>query len=149
MADKIQEKIIREKNIQRSKSELVTNVAHDIRSPLTSVIGFLEMVKDREYKSREERDKFVDIALKKARTMKKLTDNLFIFTKLESTNVKLNFSTICLNDLIYQVVDEFLVIFEENNLKLIDSIILENLMVRIDVDMFLRALNNLLYNALE
>ncbi|MHC6180338.1 HAMP domain-containing sensor histidine kinase [Clostridium sp. JNZ X4-2] len=149
MADKIQEKITREKNIQRSKSELVTNVAHDIRSPLTSVIGFLEIVKNSEYKSEEEMKKFIDIALKKAGSMKRLTDNLFMFTKLDSLNMKSSFSRVCINELIYQVVDEFSVIFQENNLELEDNIISENLMVNIDVNMFLRALNNLFYNALE
>ncbi|MCI1944418.1 HAMP domain-containing sensor histidine kinase [Clostridium luticellarii] len=149
MADKIQDKIKREEEMQRSKNELVTNVAHDIRSPLTSIIGFLEIIDRNQYKSREEKSKFLSIALKKARVIKKLTDNLFMFTKLESPHIKLNLSSICINDLICQVVDEFSNVFEKNNLQLTDSITPENMMVQVDMDMFLRALNNLLYNALE
>lgn len=149
MADKINEKIENEKRIEVSKNSLITNVAHDIRSPLTSIIGFLQIVKNSEYKSQEEMKRFIGICLKKAETMKKLTDNLFMFTKLNDSSVKLHLSTICLNELIYQLIDEFEMAFENSKLKIIDNICTESIMITVDVNLFVRALNNLMYNALK
>ncbi|WP_123053726.1 HAMP domain-containing sensor histidine kinase [Clostridium sp. JN-1] len=149
MADKIKEKIESERKIEASKNALITNVAHDIRSPLTSIIGFLQIVENNEYKSKEELKRFIGISLKKAETMKKLTDDLFMFTKLNSSGLKLHLSTVCLNELIYQLIDEFSITFENENLNIVDNICDENIMVSIDINLFVRALNNLLYNALK
>ncbi|AZV56900.1 HAMP domain-containing sensor histidine kinase [Clostridium sp. AWRP] len=149
MADKIKEKIKNERKIEASKNMLITNVAHDIRSPLTSIIGFLQIVENNEYKSKEEMQRFINISLKKAETMKKLTDNLFMFTKLNGSDLKLHLSTVCLNELIYQLIDEFSITFENSKLKIVDNICAENIMVTIDINLFVRALNNLMYNALK
>jgi len=149
MADKISKKIENEKKIEASKNLLITNVAHDIRSPLTSIIGFLQIIKNSEYKSQEEMRRFIGICLTKAETMKKLTDNLFMFTKLNDSSVKLHLSTICLNELIYQLIDEFEIAFENSKLKIIDNICTESIMVTVDINLFVRALNNLMYNALK
>lgn len=149
MADKINEKIENEKRIEASKNSLITNVAHDIRSPLTSIIGFLQIIKNSEYKSQEEMKRFIDICLKKAETMKKLTDNLFMFTKLNSSSVTLHLSAICLNELIYQLIDEFEMTFENSKLKIIDNICTKSILVSVDVNLFVRALNNLMYNSLK
>ncbi|QXE21046.1 HAMP domain-containing sensor histidine kinase [Clostridium sp. 001] len=149
MADKIKEKIKNERKIEASKNALITNVAHDIRSPLTSIIGFLQIVENNEYKSKEEMQRFINISLKKAETMKKLTDNLFMFTKLNGGDLKLHLSTVCLNELIYQLIDEFSITFENSKLNIVDNICAENIMVTIDINLFVRALNNLMYNALK
>lgn len=93
--------------------------------------------------------KFINISLKKAETMKKLTDDLFMFTKLNGGGLKLHLSTVCLNELIYQLIDEFSIIFENENLNIVDNICDENIMVTIDINLFVMALNNLLYNALK
>ncbi len=149
MADKIKGKIENERKLEASKNALITNVAHDIRSPLTSIIGFLQIVENGEYESREEMQRFINISLKKAETMKKLTDNLFMFTKLNGSDLKLHLSTVCLNELIYQLIDEFSITFENSKLNIVDNICAENIMVTIDINLFVRALNNLMYNALK
>lgn len=149
MTNELQQRITKERELENSKQELITNVAHDIRSPLTSIIGFLDLVKSKEYNSTEEMDKYIDISLKKAETMKKLTNDLFMFTKLNSTGLKFNFSSICFNEIVYQLIDEFEPSFEVNNLKLSDDIPSEKILVNIDANMFARALNNLFSNALK
>lgn len=149
MTTELQQRIIKERELENSKQELITNVAHDIRSPLTSIIGFLDLVKSKEYSSTEEMDKYIDISLKKAETMKKLTNDLFMFTKLNNTGLKFNFSSICFNEIVYQLIDEFEPSFEVNNLKLSDDITSEKILVNVDTNMFARALSNLFSNALK
>lgn len=149
MTTELQQRIIKERELENSKQELITNVAHDIRSPLTSIIGFLDLVKSKEYNSTEEMDKYIDISLKKAETMKKLTNDLFMFTKLNSTGLEFNFTSICFNEIVYQLIDEFEPSFQVNNLKLLDDITSKKTLVNVDTNMFARALNNLFSNALK
>lgn len=149
MANELQQMITKERELENSKQELITNVAHDIRSPLTSIIGFLDLVKSKEYNSTEEMDSYIDISLKTAETMKKLTNDLFMFTKLNSKGLKFNFTSICFNEFVYQLIDEFEPNFEVKNLKLLDDITSEKTLVNVDTNMFARALNNLFSNALK
>lgn len=149
MANELQQRITKERELEDSKQELITNVAHDIRSPLTSIIGFLDLVKSKEYNSTEEMNSYIDICFKKAETMRKLTNDLFMFTKLNSKGLKFNFTSICFNQIVYQLIDEFEPSFEVKNLKLLDDITSEKILVNIDINMFARALNNLFSNALK
>lgn len=149
MSAELQNKIAKERELEDSKQQLITNVAHDIRSPLTSIIGFLELVQNKSYKSEEEMNRFVGISLKKAETMKGLTNDLFMFTKLNNKDLKFNFTTICFNDFIYQMIDEFEPDFEEHFLKFSSDITPERLFISVDISMFIRAIQNLFSNALK
>ncbi|WP_234124467.1 sensor histidine kinase [Clostridium hydrogenum] len=149
MSAELQSRIAKERELETSKHQLITNVAHDIRSPLTSIIGFLELVKEKNYKSEDEMNKYVGISLKKAETMKNLTNDLFMFTKLNSKDLKFNFSTICFNDFIYQLLDEFEPDFEEHFLKFSSELTPEKLFISVDINMFMRAIQNLFSNALK
>lgn len=149
MSAELQNKIDKERELEDSKQQLITNVAHDIRSPLTSIIGFLELVQNKSYKSEEEMNRFVGISLKKAETMKGLTNDLFMFTKLNNKDLKFNFTTICFNDFIYQMIDEFEPDFEEHFLKFSSEITPEKLFISVDINMFMRAIQNLFSNALK
>lgn len=75
--------------LKSSKDELITNVSHDIRTPLTSIIGYLGLLKTG-ISSKEDQQKYVDIAYTKAEQMKSLADDLFEYTTLKSTSTKLN-----------------------------------------------------------
>lgn len=149
MSAELQNKIYKERELEDSKQQLITNVAHDIRSPLTSIIGFLELVQSKNYKSEEEMNRYVEISLRKAESMKSLTNDLFMFTKLNSKDLKFNFTTICFNDFIYQMIDEFEPDFDEHFLKFSSDIISEKLFVNVDITMFIRAIQNLFSNALK
>jgi signal transduction histidine kinase len=149
MAENIQRNVEHEKELEDSKQTLITNMAHDLRSPLTSIIGFLQMVLNNDYNSSDEMNKFISTALRKSENMKILTDDLFMFTKLNSSDIKLNFTSVCINELTEQIIDEFYPIFIENNLELKAEISGEKLLVPIDISMFMRVINNLFSNALK
>lgn len=149
MAENVQKNLEHEKKLEESKQTLITNMAHDLRSPLTSIIGFLQMVVNNDYKSNSEMYKFIDTALRKSENMQKLSDDLFMFTKLNASDIKLNFTSVCINELIEQIIDEFYPIFIDNNLELTAEISAEKLFVNVDISMFMRVINNLFSNALK
>src|SRR5699024_6569712 len=66
-----------ERKIEQSKDELITNVSHDIRTPLTSIIGYLGLIEDKQYHSEEELLKYTHTAFMKAKQMKSLVEDLF------------------------------------------------------------------------
>lgn len=81
-----------ERQIEQSKDDLITNVSHDIRTPLTSIIGYLGLLKSSELN--EDQTKYIQIAYDKALQMKALAEDLFEYTTLRSsTNNKLVFGT--------------------------------------------------------
>ena len=80
-----------ERKIEKSKDELITNVSHDIRTPLTSIIGYLGLIEDGQYHSEEDLLKYTHTAYIKAKQMKSLVDDLFEYTKVRQPAVPVNF----------------------------------------------------------
>ena len=70
-----------ERRIEKSKDELITNVSHDIRTPLTSIIGYLGLIEDRQFHSQEDLLKYTHTAYVKAKQMKLLVDDLLNIQK--------------------------------------------------------------------
>ena len=92
-----------ERRIEKSKDDLITNVSHDLRTPLTSIIGYLNLIEDDPKLSETEIRKYVHIAFVKAGQMKYLTDDLFEYTKLTTSEVSYNYAVFNMNDLIEQL----------------------------------------------
>ena len=82
MVAEIRDLMDRERESERTKNELITNVAHDLRTPLTSIIGYLELLSGKPDMPEEIRGKYINIAYTKARRLEKLIEDLFGFTKL-------------------------------------------------------------------
>lgn len=82
MTREIQILIENEREYEKEKSDLITNVAHDLRTPLTSIIGYLDLVRSKSELTNEEREKYVTIAFDKSKRLEKLINDLFEFTKV-------------------------------------------------------------------
>lgn len=149
MAEELERKIENERRLEQSKQDLITNVAHDLRTPLTNIIGYIEIIREGSYKSENELLKYVDIISKKAEGLKKLINDLFMYTKLSSGRVKLNISKFSINELIEQLIDEYIDLFESNNLRLIDDLTSETIVVNGDPDKLARIFDNLFTNAIK
>lgn len=96
-----------ERKIEKSKDELITNVSHDIRTPLTSIIGYLGLIEDGQYHSEEDLLKYTHTAYIKAKQMKSLVDDLFEYTKVRQPAVPVNFSAFDMIQLIEQLAADF------------------------------------------
>ena len=80
----------KERESERTKNELITNVAHDLRTPLTSIIGYLELLSSGPAISQEMQKKYIDIAYVKAKRLEKLIEDLFGFTKMNYGRISMN-----------------------------------------------------------
>ena len=137
-----------ERQIEKSKDDLITNVSHDIRTPLTSIIGYLGLLKNGKPNT-EDSKKYVDIAYFKALQMKSLADDLFEYTKLKSTNNKLSIAPLHVNSMLEQIAAGFELEAEKKDIKLETACRPKDLVIDADAKMIVRMFNNLISNALK
>lgn len=137
-----------ERQIEQSKDDLITNVSHDIRTPLTSIIGYLGLLKSNELN--EDQTKYIQIAYDKALQMKALAEDLFEYTTLRSsTNNKLVLAPLHVNSMLEQVAAGFELEAEKKNIAFNVVTRPRDLVIDADAKMIVRMLNNLISNALK
>lgn len=130
---------------ERLKTELITNVSHDIKTPLTSIINYVDLIKQEELKD-EKIKEYVDILDNKSQRLKKLTEDLVEASKASSGNVKLNLERINTVELIKQSIGEFEDKFKTKNLEIITSTSDEEIFINADSRYMYRVIENLFGN---
>lgn len=147
MSLELREKIDNEKKIEQNKNELITNVSHDLRTPLTSILGYVDLLKQNGFEDKEKFVEYISIIDERSKSLNTLINELFEYTKLNSHDIKLNYNTVEIGSLVEQLSGEYSLIFKKEGLELISEIPEEDIFVDIDIQMIVRALENLLINA--
>lgn len=135
--------------LKKSKDELITNVSHDIRTPLTSIIGYLGLIEDRQFHSQEDLLKYTHTAYVKAKQMKLLVDDLFEYTKVRQPSVPIHTTTFDMAQLIEQLAADFELEAKKINMQIQVKANPASLMMEGDTEKLVRVFNNLLSNALK
>ena len=131
---------------ERLKTELITNVSHDLRTPLTSIINYVDLLKQEDIKD-EKIKQYIDILNQKSLRLKKLIEDLVEkASKVSSGNVKLNIEVIDLKELLAQTIGEFEDRFESKNLKIDIEIPNEEVKIKADNRYMYRVIENLFSN---
>lgn len=150
MAEDIGELMDRERESERSKNELITNVAHDLRTPLTSVIGYLELLKNEAtVLPLEKRDHYVQITYQKAKHLEQLIEDLFGFTKLNYGKISMNVARVDILQLLTQLLDEFYPIFAEYDMHYEICSNVRTIPMNGDGNLLARLFENLISNAVK
>lgn len=149
MVRDIRELMDKEREAERTKNELITNVAHDLRTPLTSIIGYLELLNKTEGLSKEQVEKYIKVAYSKAKKLEKLIEDLFGFTKLSYGKINMKVKEFDIVKLISQLVDEFYPIFEKNALAFELKSNKTSVTIQADPDLLVRLFDNLINNAIK
>jgi len=130
---------------ERLKTELITNVSHDIKTPLTSIINYADLIKQENIENEKVKE-YVDILLSKSHRLKRLTEDLVEASKVSSGNVKLNLENINIIELINQTTGEFEDKFNEKSLKVITDLPKEDILVEADSRYMYRIIENIFSN---
>ena len=138
-----------ERKIEKSKDELITNVSHDLRTPLTSIIGYLGLIEDKQYRSEEDILKYTHIAYEKAKQMKNLVEDLFEYTKVQQHGSPVNIMKIDLNQLLEQLTASFELEAQHKGIEITSSVEPNPLMIEADPEKLGRVFSNLVANALK
>ena len=130
---------------ERLKADLITNVSHDIKTPLTSIINYVDLLK-REKIEEEPIKGYIEVLENKSQRLKQLTDDLLEASKISSGNIVLNLEDIDLTELLKQAMGEFSEKFEEKNLTIIESFSGKVVHIEADSRRIWRVIENLLNN---
>ena len=149
MAEEVNRKIEAERKAEKTKADLITNVSHDLRTPLTSIMGYIGLIKEGRYENEETMKEYLGIAFNKAEKLKGLIEDLFEYTKLDNGGIKLNKSKVNLTEFLFQLTEELTPLFEESGLSIIKSATEDRIMVDLDADKMLRVFENLLTNSIK
>lgn len=136
-----------EREALQTNKDLITCVAHDLRTPVTSIMGYLELAMDTEHYPVEERQNFAAIALRKSQRLERLIQDLFSYTKLMSGEITLHRGAIDLIQLVEQMVEEFYPIFQDFGLECEFQSNTDSQVMNLDGELIARAVQNLLSNA--
>ena len=130
---------------ERLKTELITNVSHDIKTPLTSIINYVDLLKKEDIKN-EKIKEYINILDKKSQRLKKLTEDLIEASKVSSGNVKLNLEDINVKELLNQTIGEFKDKFEEKELQIETKLPEKEIKIKADSRYLYRIIENLFSN---
>ncbi|MFL1995592.1 HAMP domain-containing sensor histidine kinase [Lysinibacillus irui] len=149
MAEEIMTSIEMERKIEQQKNELITNVSHDLRTPLTSIMGYLRLLREEKYETKEQYDEYLKIAFSKSEQLKNLIDDLFEYTKLTNDKNALVPQQVCLNELLDQLMEELVPLAEEKQRIFKKHFSEERVFAALDSEKIVRVFDNLLINAIN
>lgn len=133
---------------QKMKTDLITNVSHDLKTPLTSIITYIDLLKD-ENTSKENKNQYIDIIDKKAQRLKILIEDLFEMSKVSSNNISLNIMDVDIIQLIKQAEIELQDRINEAGLTIKWNISDEKIILSLDSQKTFRVFDNLFNNIIK
>lgn len=149
MVGDLKDLIDKEREAERTKNELITNIAHDLRTPLTSIIGYLEILSGDVKVDPDMQKKYIEIAYIKTKRLEKLIEDLFGFTKLNYGKITMNISRVDVVKLLSQLLEEFYPSFVEKNLSYELQSNVPDKIISADGNLLARLFDNLINNAIK
>ena len=138
-----------ERESEKSKNELITNIAHDLRTPLTSILGYLEILESNKNLSEDQKNNYLNIAYEKSKKLGTLIEDLFSYTKLSYGSLTVTLEEFDIVKLLSQLIDEMYPLFEKESLSYEFVSNVDRLMVQADSKLIARLFENLINNAIK
>ena len=149
MSLELREKIDNEKKIEQNKNELITNVSHDLRTPLTSIKGYLGLINEDKYRDEVQLRYYVDIAYQKSKELEVLINDLFELTKVQNNSITLDKIEIDLVELLNQIIFQFGYQFQSEKIKERSFFSEDKLIICADPNKLVRVFQNLINNGIK
>ncbi len=149
ISKQLKDRTIEERKAQQTKTDLITNVSHDLRTPLTSIMGYLEIIDNDQYEDEVRLRYYANIAYEKSKSLSILINDLFELTKMQNNTINLNKREINLVELLGQVVAYFECQFKRADMESRIDFSDDKLIVSADAEKLVRAFENLLSNAIK
>lgn len=150
MVEEIRQLMDKEREAERTKNELITNVAHDLRTPLTSIIGYLEILSGKSAPlTPEMQTKYIDIAYSKSKRLEKLIEDLFGFTKLNYGRISMRVTKVDIIKLLGQLLEESYPNFSNKGLSYELQSNVPAKVILADGNLLARLFDNLINNAIK
>lgn len=149
MAYKIKSAIEEERKLEKAKNDLITNISHDLRTPLTSTLGYLDLISSMKFDEESNQQRYISIAHSKCKDLKVLIDNLFEYSKLHNPSMTVNKIEVSIGELLEQIIIGFIPTLKEADMEYRLNFIDEKLIVNVDPVLLTRVFDNLINNAIN
>lgn len=150
MADEIQKNIKDLKDLDSLRKELISNISHDLRTPVASIQGYAEtLIIKRDKISEDEREKYLDIIIRSCERLKNQVADLFELSKLQAGQVDLQPEPFSIGELVQDVVNKYRILTQKKGININVMFSKDIPLVKADLSLIDRALQNLLDNAIK
>ncbi|WP_459499080.1 sensor histidine kinase [Bacillus sp. C1] len=150
MRQKLKESIEVQEQYEENRKELISNISHDLKTPITSIIGYVEGIKDGVANTPEKMDRYLTTIYTKAAHMDTLIDELFLFSKLDLNRVPFQFETIELYSFMEDLIDEIRMDLSEYGINVhFQSPKYAQVYVTADREKVKRVISNLIHNSVK
>ncbi|WP_125770676.1 sensor histidine kinase [Companilactobacillus furfuricola] len=143
------EHITEQRRSEESKDELITNVSHDIRTPLTSIIGYLGLIESQNYQDLDQILKYTHVAYKKSLEMQTLVNDLFEYANVEHANSTLSMTKFDMAQMLDQLSADFELEANKRGMEIVVTAKPDKILMSGDTDKLGRVFNNLIMNAFK
>ncbi|MGN7762484.1 ATP-binding protein [Paenibacillus sp. 22594] len=148
MSKQLKHSIAEERRAEKTKNDLITGVSHDLRTPLTSILGFLEVIEEDRYQDEVEMRYYVNIAYEKSLALRRLIDELFEYTRINN-GMPLELSELDIAGLICQLAEEFVPATENAGMEIRLNMHEGEFKIQADGGLLVRAYENIIANAIQ
>lgn len=149
LIDKFQEVVSLNKQYEEDRKKMISNISHDLRTPLTSMLGYIEMLQTDTSLSLNEKKEYLEVIENKGETLRNLIDEFFKLSKIDSDDIKLEIKKIDITEVIRQCLISFLKDFESEEINPIIEIPEKEIYIDADEKSILRILQNIISNSLK
>ncbi len=150
MSHRLEESLEKLSSIDTLRKEMIANISHDLRTPLTSLSGYIETLFIRRHNiTLAEREQYLTIAIRESARLKKLIDDLFELSTLESDHIALHIEPFPIAELLQDVIAKYELVCREKNIHLTSNLSENTPWVVADIKLIDRVLQNLLDNAIR
>lgn len=147
--DKLEKSEIERRVAEESKKRIIRDISHDLKTPITSILGYSKAISQEVVTNEEEKKIYLDYIYNKAKRINYLVDELFVFSKLDSPGYKLNLEKHDISEFVRELVALYYIDIEENGFLLDVNIPEESIYSIIDSKALERALGNIIINAIK
>lgn len=144
----MQATLINQRQYEQAYKRLMTSLSHDVKTPLTSLVGYLESI-EKNIVTGKEKEEYIEVAIGKAYSLKDFTERLFEWVKLDAGEQIFHFEVCDVNELSRSIAADWIIIIENNNFDYEIDIPETECFARIDVNSYTRILNNLFQNVIS
>lgn len=139
----------REKYMKQERSMLLANISHDLKTPITSIKGYIDGIRDGIADTPEKINRYLDTIYAKAQNIDDMVNNMSMFSKLELSRLTFNFQNGDINAFLHGFIEDYKLDFEKNGVSVTDNISEEKAWVKIDYEKISRVFSNIIDNAVK
>ncbi len=140
------------KNTEKSRQTLLTNISHELRTPITSIVGYIAAIKEGRFEENTKKN-YIDLIYKKSLYLQRLVQDLFQLTQFESKQISFNFSQITISEFIKDILEKYGWDISQNNINYeinyeISEVFLQSFVI-IDIERIDQVCSNIVFNAIK